>query len=85
MGWLEGADRVLREAKKIRDLVESNVDAFVMQNGPVEVDAMMYGPVISKPRRMGATVETLKAIGREDLIRLGDAKITCKWTKAPPK
>ena len=85
LGWLEGADRVLREAKKIRDLVESNVDAFVMQNGPVEVDAMMYGPVISKPRRMGATVETLKAIGREDLIRLGDAKITCKWTKAPPK
>jgi hypothetical protein len=85
LGWLEGADRVLREAKKIRDLVENNIDAFVMQNGPVEVDAMMYGPVISKPRRMGATVEILKAIGREDLIRLGDAKITCKWTKAPPK
>ena len=85
LGWLEGADRVLREAGKIRDLVEANVDAFVTQNGPVEVEAMQYGPVITKPRRMGATVETLKAIGREDLIRLGEAKIKCKWTKAPPK
>lgn len=83
LSWLEGAKRVLSEAKKIVELVEGNVDSFVTQNGPVTVEAMTYGPVLAKGKRAGATVKTLEAEGLTRLIRQGDDKVTCKWYKAP--
>ena len=83
LAWLDGADRVLREAKKIRDLVEGNVDAFVTQNGPVTVGELTYGPQLTKPRRMGATVGTLEKEGLQRLIRESEPKVTCKWYKVP--
>ena len=83
LSWLESAKRVLSEAKKIVELVEENVDTFVMQNGPVTVEAMTYGPVLAKGKRAGATVKTLEAEGLTRLIRQGDDKVTCKWYKAP--
>ena len=73
--WLEGADRVLREAKKIRDLVEGNADAYVTQNGPVTVGELSYGPVEVKGRRAGATVATLTKEGLTRLIREGETKV----------
>jgi hypothetical protein len=83
LSWLEGAKRVLSEAKKIVELVEGNVDSFVTHNGPVTVEAMTYGPVLAKGKRAGATVKTLEAEGLTRLIRQGDDKVTCKWYKAP--
>jgi len=83
LSWLEGAKRVLSEAKKIVELIEGNVDVFVTQNGPVTVEAMTYGPVLAKGKRAGATVKTLEAEGLTRLIRQGDDKVTCKWYKAP--
>ena len=81
--WLEACERMQAGIKKIHDLVEGNVDAYVTQEGPVRVGEMLYGPTLTKPRKAGATVETLKAIGREDLIRMGDPKVKCKWYPAP--
>ena len=81
LSWLEGADRVLREAGKIRDLVESNVDAFVIANGPVQAGEILYGPQLTKPMRMGATVGTLEKEGLQRLIREGEAKVKCKFYK----
>jgi hypothetical protein len=84
LGWLEGARRVLREAGKIADLVEGNVDAFVLQNGPVEAGEMIYGPRPVTGKRAGATVATLEAEGLQRLIRPGKAKIEAKWYKKCP-
>ena len=81
--WLDGADRILREAKKIRDMIEDNVDAFVKQNGPVTVGDLCYGPVEVKGRRGGATVKTLEEMGLTNLIREGKISIKCKYYKAP--
>jgi hypothetical protein len=83
LAWLDGADRVLREAGKIRDLVESNVHAFATQNGPVVVGELAYGPQPTKPKRLGATVATLEKEGLQRLIRMGESKIKCKWYPAP--
>ena len=80
--WLDSADNILKAAKKIRDLVEGNVDAYVAQHGPVVIGEMQYGPTTTKPRRLGATVATLEEIGRTDLIRTSDSKVKFKWTKA---
>ena len=83
LSWLDGADRVLREAKKIRDLVEGNVDAFVSSNGPVQVGELMYGPREVKGRKAGATVKTLEKEGLQRLIREGESTVKCKWYPAP--
>ena len=82
LAWLDGADRVLREAKKIRDLVEGNADAYVSQNGPVQVGEMMYGPQEVKGKRAGATIKTLEKEGLQRLIREAETKIKCKWFTA---
>jgi hypothetical protein len=84
LGWLEGARRVLREAGKIADLVEGNVDAFVLQNGPVEAGEMIYGPRPVTGKRAGATVATLEDEGLQRLIRTGKSKIEAKWYKKCP-
>ena len=81
LAWLDGADRVLREAGKIRDLVEANVDAFVLQNGSVNVGDRSYGPQLIRGRRLGASVATLESEGLERLIRQGDDVWRCKWQK----
>jgi hypothetical protein len=81
LGWLEAADTVLREAKRIRDLVEGNIDAFVTQNGAVEVGALTYGPEQVKGKRLGATVETLTKMGLLQLIREGKTSLKCRWRK----
>jgi hypothetical protein len=85
LGWLESATRVLREAKKIVELVEGNVDAFVTQNGPVQVGEMMYGPQLVKGKRAGATVKTLEKEGLQRLVRAADEKVKCKWYPAPKR
>jgi hypothetical protein len=82
LGWLENAKQVLSSAKKIYELVEGNVDAFVTQNGPVVVGAMAYGPRPVNGKRQGATVKTLEAEGLQRLIRPGKDSTTCKWYKA---
>ena len=82
LAWLEGADRVLREAKKIRDLVEGNADAYVTQHGPVTVGELCYGPQDVKGNRAGATIKTLEKEGLQRLIREGDTKVKCKWYPA---
>jgi len=81
--WLEGAKRILSEAKKIVDLVEGNADAFVTQNGAVTVGELMYGPQEVKGRKAGATVATLTKEGLTRLIREGETKVKCKFYPAP--
>ena len=81
--WLEGAKRVLSEAKKIVDLVEGNADAYVTQNGAVTVGELCYGPQEVKGRKAGATVATLTKEGLTRLIREGETKIKCKFYPAP--
>jgi hypothetical protein len=83
LAWLEGAKRVLSEAKKIVDLVEGNADAFVTQNGPVVVGELAYGPQEVKGKRAGATIKTLEKEGLTRLIRDGETKVKCKWFPAP--
>ena len=83
LGWLEKADNLLKDAKRIRDLVEGNIDAFVTQNGPVEVGEMMYGPQPVKGKRGGATIKTLEAEGLQRLIRAPTEKIEPRWYKKP--
>jgi hypothetical protein len=82
LAWLDGADRVLREAKKIRDLVEGNVDAFVSSNGPVTMGDLCYGPQEVKGKRRGADIKTLEREGLTRLIRPAETKIKPKWYPA---
>lgn len=81
LGWLENAKKVLAGAKRIVELVEGNVDAFVTQNGPIEVGELLYGLRTVKGRRAGATVKTLEAEGLQRLIRVGEDKLECKFYK----
>jgi len=81
LAWLEQAKRVFKAAKAMVEIVQGNVDAYVRQNGPVEVGEMVYGPCITKGKRLGATVETLEREGLEHLIRPGKAGVKCKWWK----
>jgi hypothetical protein len=81
LGWIEIAKRRLSAAKKMVELVEANVDAYVIQNGPVEVGEMVYGPMVVVGRRSGATVATLEEEGLQRLIRVGEQKIKCKFWK----
>lgn len=84
LAWLDAAESVLSDAKKIVALVRGNSDAYVSQHGPVQVGSLMYGPQPVKGKRCGATVKTLEAEGLQRLIREpGEPKMKCKFYPAP--
>jgi hypothetical protein len=83
LAWLEECERMQAGIKKIHDLVEGNVDAFVTQHGPVTVGELAYGPQEVKGKRAGATIKTLEKEGLARLIREGETKTKCKWYPSP--
>lgn len=82
LAWLEGAGRVLSEAAKIKKMVEGNVNAFVRNNGPIQVGDLEYGVVPTNGKRMGATVKTLETEGLQRLIRPATPGTKCDWRPA---
>lgn len=79
LAWAEKADELTKTAAQTVKAVRANIDAYVRQFGSVQVGAMEYGPVPTKGKRMGATVETLEKEGLQRLIRPAKAGVKCDW------
>lgn len=71
INWLERAGAVIRSAEKLRDLVQGNLEAFVLAHGPIVAGDREYAATPKTGRRLGATVGELEKRGLTDLIRPG--------------
>lgn len=69
--WLGRAGDVIRRAEKLRDLVQENLEAFVLVHGPIVADDREYAATPTTGRRLGATVKELEKRGLTDMIRAG--------------
>jgi len=79
LAWMEQAKRVLKSAQGMVDIVEANVNAYSVREGPIVAGEMAYGPCLSAGKRMGATVATLEKEGLQRLIRPGKPGVRYKW------
>lgn len=82
LDWIDRADDAIKKAKRVRDLVEAQVDTFVRLNGPVRRGDKEYGPVPTNGKRSGPTVAELEKAGLQHLIKDGDPGVAFKWRKA---